>query len=527
MKKQSIACIALSALMLGTTGCGIMPGGGGGENYDPNKTHINIAYFNGGVVVDWLKALETEYEALNPDIDIHIDTKYKEELKNQKLFTLIDGMNHDIFFTHVIDVENFSLSGKVADLSDIYNNPATTGEKNVVDKMNPEFVNHYKQKDNKFYAIPFYDNFFGAVYDVDLFEEKGFFIGQDGEYTNGIDTPKSLGKDGVPETYDDGLPATFDEFKDLLAYMKYENSVMPFIWNTDDAYRMDYLKSVWAGYEGKNDFSINYTFDGTDSQFGKITNENATLLLDQYGKKYAIELCEEIIDGAYYDDRSMLTSTTHLVAQKFFLDSWPKLNQPIAMILEGGWWEHEASTRFGSGQWAMGERRFAYMPVPKYDADGDGVAEGNPGETFYSTSGSTTAIVKAKSPYVEEAKEFLKFTLTDHAMSVFTQYTGVVRPFDYDLEEGVYENELTPFGQSLWDTYRNPQTSVVYTFAQNEFKKSEAAYFSPWLFGTSGATDPFIAFYDNTNLTTSQYLAGAKSRYSDYQTRLSNWKASK
>lgn len=530
MKKMRWLCLLLAGMMIFATACTPK------EEDDPNKSYVNIAYFNGGVVVDWLNVLKQEYEETHPDVEIIINSQYKDELKNQRLYETIeyDDMN-DIFFTHTIDWENFAATGKIVELTDMMNEPAAEGEPTIKEKMKDNFVDMYTDENGKMFAIPFYENYSGAIYDVDLFEQKGLYLKDGGGYTSWDPTTKTVmgtkskGKDGIAGTYDDGLPATFDEFKSWLSYMKREKSVTPFIWNEDDSYRMNFYRSLHAGYEGLNNYALNSTFNGTDSVLGEINQDNATKLLDQKGKEYALQVVKLIMEEKYYANESMTGILTHTDAQEQFLRSMPD-GKPIAMILEGGWWEKEASDDFQAiasekgEEFALGNRRFAYLPIPKYD---DKHADG---ELFVTAGSTTTAIVNPKTEDLEVVKDFLKFTLSDHGLSTFTKYTGLARPFDYELESGVYES-LTPFAQSAWNIFKDPSTKTTGSIvANNPFRSANLDYFLYFTSYTSITSDarvydPFVAFYHEKNLTVEDYLAGSKKFYKDYTERLNNYKA--
>ena len=221
---------------------------------------------------------------------------------------------------------------------------------------------------------------------------------------------------------------------------------------------------------------------------------------------------------------------SHLDAQERFLRSSAD-NKPIAMILEGGWWEKEALDVFESmsrgnpdSPYAYGNRRFAYMPVPLYDDD----ATKTP--TYYSSSGTTTAIINSNGQNIDLAKDFLKFTLSEHAMSVFTQYTGIVRPYEYELEEGAYES-LSPFAQSFWDLYNEEDVQIAYAGTEScDFKRASSTYFASWFFGTrvggTNYSDPYIAFMNHPNMTAQQYFEGCKTRFSDYDSQYNQWQSS-
>lgn len=494
----------------------------GRTNPNADKT-LNVAYFNGGVSVEWLDELELEYEKEHPDVEVLINSELKDELKNQQLMGDIQNRNEDVYFTHTISYTEFVNRGLFLDITDVVKNPATTGEETVENRMNDSLRQLYNV-DDKYYAVPFYTNFSGAIYNVDLFEEKGLYIANDGTYTSGLEgaTPKSLGKDGIANTYDDGLPATFAEYKVWLNYLSKVRGIIPYIWCTDDSYRTSYLDSLQIGYEGANDYSINVTFNGTTKDGKVITPENAYEIRDLKGREFALEMAKEIIDNKYYYSKSVEGSLAHTTAQNTFLRSGRgnDTNAPIAMILEGGWWENEARATLKND---YGKRRFAYMPVPKYD---DGAESG---ETFYCTSGSIAVAINKNTKQADLAKDFLKFTLTEHAMSMFTKYIGLSRPYDYDLEEGVYES-LTPFGRNFWDLVTNENSKIYYATKSHPFKQVTTFFGTyEWSWGTkindTTYVDPYTLFLNNKSITVADYLAGMKVKYNqtNYTTEYNQW----
>ena len=522
-------------LMMALVTCGSMVAcdefmGEEDDRTNPNADKIlNIAYFNGGVSVEWLKELEKEYELAHPDVEISINAELKDELKNQQLMGDIKNRNEDIFFTHTINYQEFVNRDLLLDISDIVKAPAADGERTVEERMNANLRNYYNVKDH-YYAVPFYSNFSGAIYDVDLFEEQGLYLAQGGGYTTGLegDKPKSLGKDGIV-SYDDGLPATFAEYKTWLNWLSKTRGIIPYIWCTDDSYRVNYLDSLQIGYEGMNDYSINITFNGTTKDGKVITPENAYEIRDLKGRQFAVEMAKEIIDNKYYHPDSVNGSITHTQAQNTFLRSRPD-GSPIAMILEGGWWENEARSTFASivkrtknEDYAHGNRRFAYMPVPNYDENAES------GETFYCTSGSVAVGINKSTKQADLAKDFLQFTLTEHAMSTFTKNIGLSRPYDYDLEDGVYE-QLTPFGQNFWDLVNNENSKIYYATKSHEFKQVTTFFGTyEWAWGSkiNGVThvDPYLLFLNNKSVTVAQYLQGMTERYNatNYTAEYTNW----
>lgn len=80
--------------------------------------------------------------------------------------------------------------------------------------------------------------------------------------------------DNKPGTYDDGLPETWEQFKRLLTRMV-TRSITPFTWGgMYNTYAERFLNYIWASYEGVDDYMLNYTFNGEDSDVGEIDKSN-------------------------------------------------------------------------------------------------------------------------------------------------------------------------------------------------------------------------------------------------------------
>ncbi len=520
-------CMTLAVLVLGGGVACRRPDDDLRSNPNATKT-LSIGYFNGGVTVEWLKELEREYEAANPDVEVLINNELKDELRDQTLMSDIKNRNEDMYFTHEINYSEYVNRGLIADVTDVVKNAAVAGEDTIENRMN-ENLRKFYNVDGKYYGVPFYTAVKGAVYDVDLFENKGLYLDASGNLTSGLEgaNAKSVGKDGktgvidgVNYSLDDGLPATFEQYKNWLRMVKNNKGVTPYIWcDTDISYVMDYLQSLWAGYEGVNDFALNTTFSGTTKAGVAIDGSNAYLLRqgDQVnGRKFAVEMAKEIMEKGYYDAgcvRGTLAHTGDLSAQDYFLRSSYE-GAPIAMILEGGWWENEARDLFANVEdddAAYGKRRFAYMTVPAYDEKAE------PGQTFRCTTGNIATIIRANTPNLDLAKDFLKFTLSEHAMSVFTKHIGLVRPYEYALEDGVYEN-LTYFSKNFYDLVTNKNTKIYYSTGSHPFR-NRTNFFAAYEFAF-GATingnlevNPITVFLNNNNLSVQDYMDGMAQRY--------------
>lgn len=528
MKKMCALFTAL-VLTLGLAACGGFDRGDG-DDYDPTKTYLQIGNFDGGLGDAWLRTVADEYERLNPDIRIKINNK-KDEYGDATLIENMDSYGNDLYFVNGITYQTYVNRGAIADITDVVTD--STEGASIADRMNPTLRDYYKTSDNKFYAVPFFDSIFGTVYDVDLFEEEGFYFNTDGNLIceDSSVTDLSAGPNGKAGDSDDGLPATYTQWKALLAAIK-DHGMTPYIWTGQyNYYRYRFMTSIWADYEGKENFELNmsfsgqYTFDGDETPTA-ITSRNAYLLQKQQGKKYALDMAEYIIrNGNYYTD-SFSTINSHTMAQTNYLRSVvaSSMNR-VAMILEGAWWENEARTVFRDmaskydAKYAYGSRRFGFMPVPKSD-DGKS-AEGT---TLISSTGNSVVFVSAGSTQKELAKDFLKFAHSEASLRTFTRMTGCIRPYDYTLTDAE-RSEMTHFTKNMWDLYHSADTDIVHvTLYQHPAFSEQKQYLgsnaeSWWWKTTIGSTSYVDAMQQfslrkASELNAENYFAGLQTTFS-------------
>ena len=507
------------------------------EPLDPNKTTIYIGNYYGGLGDKWLDVLTEQYEALHPDVQFKIENDKTPYLLDN-IINNISGSKCSMIFTEKIYYYDMVSRGLIADISDVVTSSLEEyGETGTIeDKLDDQYKNYLANNDvckGKYYALPTYTSHYHMVYDVDLFEQKELYISKQSTATkikwiSGTEPDtKSAGVDGKFGTYDDGLPATMAEFEALVTRMKQRN-LTPFIWSGQYSdYSSGILTSIYADYEGADAFELNYTFNGSAVLNGSttpttITESNAYELQAQTGKLVALDFARYITsDSINYASSSGLTTSTHLETQDKYLASRPENNgstiKPIGIIFEGDWWENEAKINddftslvnlYGE-EYAYGTRRFSVMPFPKVD----GSAEGR---TLLSTSASNAFFINnnASDEIKEICKDFLKFCHTEEALRIFTQYTGMVRPFDYTITDEQY-SQLTYYSQTLYDIYKSEDTTIVYDLNRCDTRINKPSYFvSYWKWTTSigGAVYdyPFREMIDNKNLTAKSYFSGLR-----------------
>ena len=511
-----------------------------GEEEDTTKANIYVGTYAGGVGRAWLDDAAKRFEDLHVNsthfqegrtgVKIHVDAS--EEYSGG---TLVEKtLKRDIYFTESVDYYKFVNRNKVANLSDIVTGSMEDyGEEGTIeDKLDPSFKSYLKSYDGDYYMLPFYDGFYGFIYDVELFEEEGFYTDVDGDeaYFKAEDhkdlsekeleaareewkATLSAGPDGQKGTYDDGLPATYEELLDLVE--RINSKCTPFVYSGKyNDYVSKAFRSFAVDYEGYDASVMNYTFSGTASlvktinadgtlemEDVEITEENGYELQRQAGKYYALKMQEELFGSNKYLG-STWNSYDFTEAQEYFVLSKYRTNK-YAILAEGVWWENEASAAFNTQENSFGEkkesRRFAFLPTPK--APGKAAGE----QTLLSQN-SSFAFIDANCENMELAKEFMRFLHTDAEMSKFSAKTSISRSLNYDVDPADRET-ATYFGQSVIDMRAN--SKVVYPYSSSELVIENPDNFdtNTWFMFSTKGENPFIAF-KNGSATAEEYFNG-------------------
>lgn len=244
---------------------------------------------------------------------------------------------------------------------------------------------------------------------------------------------------------------------------------------------------MYANYEGKEDAMLNYTlnsqnettevitgFSETNNPIVEnvsITERNAYLLKQQSGRYYALKFLERILsDSAYYHPFSMNNDTfSHTDAQEEFIFSSLE-NNPIAMLIDGTWWENEAND---SGAIARSintysdrakNRNYGFMPLPKKVTGRVNENEGSRVVVTDYISSFCGINANIKNERKELAKLFVQYCYTDESLQAFTVETGISKGVEYELGANDLA-KMTKFTQNVWELRKN--ADVVYPHSSN------------------------------------------------------------
>lgn len=459
---------------------------GGGEKVDTSKTQLYIGALNSGISIAHLEQTAKDFEEFYKDksfeddkmgVQVIIDPGQIGDFEGEQVYNKIANSRDALFYTQSVDYYKFVNAGFLADITtevqadlSAYGDGAGVTIESKMDTQQRDFL----AVDGKYYAVPWYNAFYGMYYDVDLFDREGFYFAK-GQTADGMDLndeqidlsslfvfdatdERSCGPDGktgvdeatgIDYSMDDGLPATFQDFFALTLYMS-SCGVDPLIWNGKLFYLNSFVLACAVNEMGMDGTLVNLNYSGQVSDLVKdvtvdangntsytyynpqtITKENGYMLSRQQGKYDALAFWARLVGAEHnYSSMSFSYSLSHTGAQDEFLySSAMSSKKDIGMIIEGSWLNAEATITMedmainDGEQYSQQNRRIGIMPFPWSTREKVGSKQ-----TAFGTSDSYIFMnANAKGTTAEVAKLFLKFANTDRQLINFTKLTGVTR----------------------------------------------------------------------------------------------------
>lgn len=552
----ALSVCVTAATALSSAACSKNPSG---TVIDETKTQLYVRNYQGGFGNEWLYNGIDEFQELYKDVSLEEGKQGLQIILTEKKETPdptnIKNDIYEVYFVEKLNYLDLVKGGYIADMTEV-----VTGEnkyetnKTIVSKMYDDDKAFYgvTGTDNTvhYYALPHYFASEGIVYDIDLFDAKGYYFvdGYENEtelsakFIQFEDDVKSAGPDGVMGTSDDGLPATYADFWTLCNYIK-SSGDMPFNWGTksEDYYISALMIQLMADYQGKEEYMRNFTMDGT-MEVVKLENGSVvmsdgspvleTVTLDpssyngyeQYRSAafyYALDFVNTLMENrTNYGYASKLEAQSYSAfdAQDDYLLSRHKNNSTdskrFAMLIDGTWWNNEASQTFADYTMMYGESaknencNYGWMPLPKATSE---KVDQKVKSTMVNTIDSLCFVKAGLSDWKEDlAFDFVRFMHTDKAFNDFTATTNAFKAFNYDVDEEVVA-KLSPFGKDVyaqWSSYDliTPHNNNE-QYVSTTYKISSSRRYA--LSGNS--TDVFATkvFTNQKDLTTAQYLVKA------------------
>ncbi len=546
-------------------------GGGGDEPVNSEKTQLYVKSYQGGFGSKWLYEAKSKYEALHAD-DVYEEGKKGVQIviTEQKEYPasgdIINGY-HQVYFFESLNYVNMVKDGAFADITKY-----VTGEnpyeksKTIESKMFAQDKNYYGIPDDNglthYYALPHYTASMGIVYNKKIFDDKGYYFVDgyetktgDGKFIIDDSDTKSAGPDGVKGTNDDGLPVSYQDYYDLCKYIRASGNV-PFTHLGKNSY--NYLTELaavtGAQAEGAAMNNVSYTMDG-EVEVVKFNDDLSDVLYDESGLPVTekVTVHPEAVDGGKYDGYEVQRSIgkyygmdflhtliansdvsksdswlyvvasgesyAHTDAQKNFINStFSRLpgkagrdkNVNIAMLIDGNWWENEATDAINSlTESERSQLDFGWMPLPRpsYSTPYDPVTVASFESSCFMKSGLSENIAAL-------AGDFIQYMNTDESLVSFTKSTNCMKSFNYTLTDDAYAS-LSKFGQSFWN-YAHNSTINIPTSRNEQFRKTVGNYIISRRYFTSNIMSwPSTQFKAKSTETAGTYLAKMYKYYRD------------
>ena len=454
------------------------------DSFDPTKTGVLVANYNGGVGEKWLEEMAVRFEEEYKDVSfeegktgVDIVWDHSKGHGGKEIVNTLraDTKNH-VFFTQAVDYQMMTDSNLFADITDLVTETVGSDGKKIEKKLTDD-KKDFLLKDGKYYAIPHYELYNGIQYDAGVFLTKKLYFADafnpDGTraFILNDKTKKSCGPDGKYNTYDDGLPSSYEEFYRVIERMT-SNGVIPFVWTGKSTHYTNMLLSVlFQEYIGADGFDVLLNFEEkeievvTNHAGGVVQTENQTLTKDTAYKVkssaamyYALEFCEKIFkkDSGNYPTECVGAEYTHLDAQEKLWNSGLDGGDYVAMLIDGNYSYNEALAdgifdRLKEDYPETYQKKdIRYMPLPQQYSGT--VTEGNGSSPVLLDTYMSYAFINANTTgaQLEAAKAFLSFAYTDEELKNFTLTTnGIVKGVSYDLTEIAKDENLCSNGKNM------------------------------------------------------------------------------
>jgi len=520
-----VAVLLALVMCLSMAACGGSGGSGGSGDagavqgddgaVDTERTQLYVFNFAGGYGVQWLKLLKERYEELHKDdvyeegkkgiqIVINNEKKLATELEDQIL-----NNKDEVYFTESAYYYSLLNKGVLGEITEAvtgdmatYGDPAGT---TLLDKMYDEqkaYLGVEEDGQTKYYAYPHYASYTSLMYNVDLFEKEKYYFAKDVVDPQATEDyfivrssdEKSAGPDGTFGTVDDGLPATIEEFFILCDFIA-SNGQTPVNWNGShrDTYLGNLMQAMVANVEGLEQTMLNFTMNGVAQNLGTATADGFTAdaepttvtaangyeMLRSKGRYYALDFIKGLVSNeSYYNELGFNSAYSHMNAQEDFLYAGNDGGQtaPIAMLVEGTWWENEAESTYKDMVDAMGDdfsqenRKFVVMPLPKVSAEDAG--KNILCENSYSLCFMKANVEDWKKPI---AMDFIRFANSDAALAEFSQVTNTSKALKYEMTEEQMAG-MTNFGRSIMQLQSS--SDIVFPYSSEPIYINQAGSFA-------------------------------------------------
>ena len=501
-KSKLISSILAVALSVGAAfsffGCKKPAGDSGNSGVDASKTQLYVRNYQGGFGNKWLYNGKDKLEAKYAGVELETGKKGVQvmitDVKETPDSANIQNDAYEVYFVEKVQYLYLEKQGVLEDITGIVTGTNPYDGKSIESKLTEEqkaFYGIEKDGKTKYYALPHYMTSMGIVYDIDLFEDRGFYFADgyenetslDDKFVVDEDSKRSAGPDGIPGNEDDGLPATYEDFWDLCEYIS-RSGYTPLNWGGTNAasyYITTLMAQLMANYQGKTEYMRNFTMDGELSEVVKLDSDGNVVMSNGAPETESVTLdpaqnngYETYRTAAYYyglqfvsdlmknSDKYAISANVSsknydaFKAQKDYVASRFASNMKRqAMLIDGSYWDSEATPYFEKNEALGGAKencRYGWLPLP--NATREQVGKNN--NTMVNIVNSLCFVKKGLNDVKKQlAFDFVQLMNSDESLVDFTVQTNAFKDFEYEIKPEQVA-KLSPFGREIykaWTSY--------------------------------------------------------------------------
>ena len=444
----TIACLSIASLAGCTTNK---------DNTISKKDRLSIVYYPGGYGSEYLSYFcksflakklgksEDEIEEgkdyqLIPDADITYGADY---------YLTSESRCPDLIISNVLSSKAVT-QGYVASLDEVFDSEVETssGKRKIEDYVNSEAMEQYSyeirrgQTAKHRFAMPWTAIPISMAYNETLLNKikhtsSSYVVGDDivvGETWN-----------RVPETVEE-LKAIFVDVDAYNAENSTNLTKLGWAAANGSNWFETFITTWWAQKQGLDE-EFSYPGEGSYYDFWKYDKPE---IFKQTGIQDALQTIKDLLikDGEFVNSYPSVGSMTIKNAQQAFAEG------KALFCLTGDFFEQEYSPFIKESN-----QTFKLMRVPAIE----GALQNTDGTTKKLTylNISSSAYVPAKAANKELVKEFLIYTCSEKNLIKFTELTGGIRPFDYDIRVLDDTYEFSDFKKSTFELYYGADDYLV------------------------------------------------------------------
>lgn len=443
------------------------------NSYTGNETEILVSVYAAGYGQGWIDEACRIYEESHPGYRFKIRA-------NSRMFDTVktelssDTCTSDVVLVAGYDYLNLATTGKLAELSSVYESTIPDSDKTVREVVAEEQYSYRLVGENKdkIYGIPWQDSGAnGFVYNKKLFEENGWTVpGTMDEFFALCD--KIAEKGIVPLVYGGGQQNAYVTMSPAQWLVQY--------------YGYDYMQNTFEKYESPEQYRT--TADG---------------------RLKAYEYLARLLKGRTANGSSIaLTGSkafTAQAAQREFIKG------SAAMVICGPWFPTEMQSLLKD----YPDLECGYIPLPHINADKKDVNGEDSSAVNYSLAANLLC-VPATAPHADVAKDFLLSMFTKESYTSFVrENNGVTRPIDVEIDESV----LDGFSKAVYEASAVSKRTKECVYETSSSPMAINGYLG--LMNFSG-TDAYLSIINSQDYEEAMQIA-ASAAQSDYNTALSFW----